>query len=96
MPIKFLKHESGQCYTAKWESIIYDSELIPSYEKFYADFEKSDDWYPELPELVDIIDTDLSHVTQTGQKKLAQWGEALHRRHGILKKKTAILLLREG
>ncbi len=92
MPITFLKHEHKQYFIAKWESIIYDSELITSYEKFYTDFEKSGDWEPETPELVDIIDADLSQVTQTGLKKLAQWGEALHRGQGISEKKTAILL----
>ncbi len=93
MPIKFLKHESRQYYTAKWDGIIYDSEPIPSYEKFYTDFEKSNDWNPELPELVNLIDADLSYISQAGLKKLADWGEALHRRHKILEKKTAILLL---
>ena len=96
MPIKFLKHEHRQYFTAKWESIIYDFELVSSCEKFYADFEKSGDWDPEIPELVDIIGADLSQVTQTGIKNLAQWSEALHRGHGISEKKTAIVLPPEG
>lgn len=96
MPIKFSKHESNKYYTAKWESIIYDSELIPAYEHFYNLLENSSDWTPELPELVDIVEADLSFVSQKALKELAEWGEALHKGHGIPEKKTAILLLKNN
>jgi hypothetical protein len=96
MPIKFLDQESKQYHTTKWEGVIYDDELIPSYERFFANFENSGNQDSKLIELVDLIDADFFHVTQTGLKEMAQWGQAFHMQHNIPEKKTAVLLPQEG
>ncbi len=92
MPIKFLMHESGQYFTPKFEGLISDAELVPSYEKFYNSYAKSAFFCPELHELCDLTDADLSQLTNYGLKALADWAEEFYKMYGITEKKTAILL----
>ncbi len=66
MPINIMIHESGKYFITHWKGKIYDDELVPLYEVFYAAFEKSPLWTPEFPELADLTMADFSEITSSG------------------------------
>jgi hypothetical protein len=92
MPINFFNQEHSNYYNTKYEGKIYDDELVPSYERFYANLEKSENRGLELHELADLTNADLSYLTQMGVKEIAQWKTALYTQNKISEKKIAIII----
>lgn len=67
MGIKFTVDQKGGYYEARFQKNCSDEELIPDYKSFC----KSDDWTPELNELLDISDLSTHDLGAPGMLDLA-------------------------
>ena len=92
MPIQFTVNEKENYFTAKWDGLLSDTELIPSYEYFF----NSKDWHSGLNELADLSTVDFSEISCDAIVLLSRYAKTFYISHDITVVKTATYCIEEA
>lgn len=86
MPITFKKDEKNRYSIYIFTGVITDEVLLAGFKSIFA----NENWVPEMNELVDLSEADVSQVTDEGILELAALGKEIYEKHGVTKIKSAV------
>jgi hypothetical protein len=86
MSITFTVFSAEGYFLSKYQSKISDDE----FERAYKDFYQGDTWLPNLNELVDVSEADVSEVTTNALRRVAEFTKSILNRHGVEFVKLAV------
>ena len=86
MPIKFQVKPLEGYFISKWFGTILNNEILSSYEKFF----ENDEWIPELNELADFSQVDMSKIHNFVLMNLSKYAEDIYNKKGTKEVKVAV------
>ena len=88
MPIKFQVKPLEGYFVSKWFGTILNNEILSSYKKFF----ENDEWIPELNELADFSQVDMSKIHNFVLMNLSKYAEDIYNKPV----RSNLFYLREG
>ena len=86
MPITFSMNQDDGYFVAQYEGAISDKDLLDEWRSVLSNI----DPIPNINQLADLSDADLSGLTTTGIKAIADYFIFIYRKYNVTSMKTAI------